>query len=81
MTDEPRGPNPFYTPTIMAAFRAHKEAEYGAKMPDEVFKLGNGIHSDEPYYTSTAMEFRMFKAGAEWMERFCDANAAERYPA
>jgi hypothetical protein len=76
-----RGPNPYYTPTIMGAFRAHKETEYGAKLADEPFKLGNGDHSDEPHYTAMALEFRLFKAGVEWMEKFCDEHSSERYPA
>ena len=66
----PNGPNPYYTPTIMAAFRAYKEAKYGGKLPNDLFKLGKGNYSDEPYYTEMAMQFHLFKAGAEWIEGF-----------
>ena len=76
---EARGPNPYYTPTIMAAFKAYKEAVYGGKLGDEPFKLGSGEHSEEPYYTAMALEFRLFKAGAEWMDKFCAEHSAERY--
>ena len=78
---EPAGPNPYYTPTIMAAFKEYKEEDYGGKLGDEPFRLGNGNHADEPYYGAMAEQFRLFKAGALWMEQFCAEHAAERYRA
>ena len=44
------------------AFRAKVEADYGGKLPDDVFHSGTQA-PHEPYHTETVLAFRMFIAG------------------
>ena len=50
---------------LNALFRASVEKQYGASMPDDVFRRGKGQYAHEPYYTAMATRFRDFVAGYE----------------